>query len=104
MVCIFFLLKSRKVKLTHLKINWEQTAAWNSKKNLKIKRTYLNVYESEKKLNKIGFLKKISNYYKIYGTKRPVKVLSFLIYLVPDTLVPMWVHIFKSTKIVIKSE
>lgn len=27
-------------------------------KNLKIKRTYLNVYESEKKLNKIDFLKK----------------------------------------------
>lgn len=42
-------------------------------KNLKIKRTYLNVYESEKKLNKI------SNYYKYSGTKPPVKELSFLI-------------------------
>lgn len=72
-------MKSRKVKLTHLKHNWEQTAAWNSKKNLKIKRTYVNVYESEKKLNKIEFWKKISNYYKNSGTKHSVKVLSFLI-------------------------
>lgn len=48
-------------------------------KNLKIKRTYLNVYESEKKLNKIDFFKKISNYYKNSGIKHPVKQLAFLI-------------------------
>lgn len=54
-------------------------------KNLKIKRTYLNVYESQKKLNQIEFLKKISNYYKNSGTKHPIKELSFLIFTLSQT-------------------
>lgn len=77
-VCNFFYLNPENVKLT-FKIKFKAYCCMKFHKNLKIKRTYLNVYESQKKLNKIEFLKTISNYYKNSGTKHPIKELSFLI-------------------------
>lgn len=68
-------------------------------KNLKIQRTYLNVYESHKKLNQIEFLKKIPNYYKKSGTKHPIKELSFLIFTLSQTHWYLIEYTFSNTKL-----